>query len=131
MLGRRVLVGVKTHVVRIAPADRDPGRVEHELGVLVDGVALQDDEAAHVQLGLGTQADRCGLLRAEHEALLREAEVTARGAHDSPDEQVEQEQEEDLQDQKRLADRNRGKGHSASLRSKESPRAWRRSQIMR
>src|SRR5205823_6950598 len=42
--------------------------------------------------------------RREDEALLRQAEIAARGSHDAPDEQVEQHEERDLEDQQRRVD---------------------------
>src|SRR5205814_2120795 len=83
--------------------------------VLVDRGALQDDQTAHVHLGLGSQAGGCGLLRAEHEALLRQAQVTARGAHDAPDEEIEKDEEASLQEQQHALDIDRGADHETDL----------------
>src|SRR5262245_51425818 len=99
MLRRRILVGVEADVVRVAASDRDPGRVEHELGVLVDRVAPEHDETAHLELRLGPETDGRGLLRREDEALLRDSEVTARCSHDAPDEEIEKDEERGLQEE--------------------------------
>ena len=56
----------------------------------------------------------CG--RSKDEALLRQAQITARGPHDPPDKQVEQDQERDLEDEQQLVDRDRVEDHHPDSR---------------
>jgi hypothetical protein len=94
------LVVVEGDVVLGAAADGDARRVEDELGALVQRRALQHDQPAHQGLGWAAIAQARGgsFLRCEDEALLRHPQILAGGAHDPPDEQVEQDDEADLQE---------------------------------
>ena len=86
------IVSVETYLVRAAAADRDPGRVEHELGVLVDRALLRTTRRP-ISARARAEADGRGLAGVEHEALLGQAEVTAGGSHDPPDEEIEKDKE--------------------------------------
>src|SRR6266508_1945325 len=96
---RGELIGVEPDVVLPAAADGDPGRVELELGVLVDRGALAHEEPAHARAGLGAEAGRGRLVGSEDEALLGEAQVAARRAHDAPDEEVEEHEKSGLEEE--------------------------------
>ena len=63
-------------------------------------------------LRLGPEPDSGGLLRGEHEALLRQAEVAARGSHDAPDEHIEKNEERGLQKEQGPLHVDRGEDHA-------------------
>src|SRR4029079_3242818 len=83
--------------------DRQLGGVELEVLAFVEVGALHHDEAPRDRDPPGRL--HAGLARRrEDEALLRQAEVAARGADDAPDEEIEQNEERDLEDEQNLID---------------------------
>src|SRR5262249_14245899 len=117
-----VVVPVQAHVVGAATADRDARGIELELGVLVDRTAPDHDESAHLRVRFGRRPKACGsrLFRVEHEALLGQPEVTARGANDAPDEEVEEDEERSLQEEQGALDVEGRGDHAADRRNTSS-----------
>src|SRR5436305_1835813 len=116
---RRVLVGSDRDVVLAAAPDRQLRRVELEVLTLVEVRALEDDEAARVRspaARLHARVRRGG----EDEALLRQAQVTARSPDDPPDEEIEQDEERDLEDEEDFVHRGRVEDHLSDSREKVS-----------
>src|SRR5262249_16762033 len=98
--GRGELVLGKRDVVLARAPNRDRGGVQDVLLTRRQrGAAKHDQPAAERQ-----QLAFCASLRREDEALLRQTEVTACGADNAPDEEVEEHQEGDLQREEEFLD---------------------------
>src|SRR5437763_4086790 len=111
----RVLVGVELDVVLRAAAHGQRRRVELPLLALAERGAREHRELPRLDVRPGV-AEARHRARGEHEALLRQRHVASGGAHDPPDEQVEQHQEGDLEDEQRLLHGDRGENQSRSRR---------------
>src|SRR4051812_42937564 len=107
---RRELVRTDRDVVLSSAADRQLRRVELEILALIEVGALDDHEPP----GDGAAARRLDPRlagRSEDEALLRQAQIAARGADDAPDKEVKQNEERDLEDEQDFVDRGRVEEH--------------------
>ena len=100
----RVFVGRDRDVVLIPATDRELRRVE--LVVFAGGEvgALDDDEPPGGRPRPRDLHAGAAPGWGEHEALLWQTEIAARGADDPPDEHVEQDEERDLEDEQDLVD---------------------------
>ncbi len=103
-----VLVALQREVVGRAAADREGGRVEHLHLALLQHRAGGDDELSCL---VALPEDAGDLLRREHHALLRKAQIAARRTHDPPDEEIEEDEEQDLEEEQDLLDGGRGERH--------------------
>src|SRR5205823_999283 len=111
MTCRRELVALECEIVLARASDRDRGGVELELGAFVEMRArLHDETAALHRKPEGARSS--GL---EHETLLGQARVPAHRADDSPDEEIEQDEERDLQHEQKLLEPRAGDDHSSSV----------------
>ena len=92
------------------------------VGAFVELGALQHDEAAELVARRlrHHEAHRGGLLRAEDHRLLRRPDIAGRRADDSPDEEVEQDEERDLQGEQGRLDLRGGQEHYCGSRLKTS-----------
>ena len=115
MARRRILVRRDRDVVLVAAADRQLRGVELEALAVLKVRALDDDQAAGDRAWSG-RVHAGGRGRSEDEALLGQTQITARGPHDPPDEQVEQDEERDLEDEQELVDRDRVEDHHPDSR---------------
>ena len=96
--GGGIFVRGQGDVVLASTTDRQLGRVEVEVHPLLELGALHDDELPRVN-GWRGRCDTAFARRRQDEALLRQAEISTRGANDPPDEEIEKDEEGDLQDQ--------------------------------
>ena len=104
---RGEVVAVERDVVLRSRPIVDRARVQGELSPASSAGLARRRAARSRRPWRADQAGRLRLAGREDEALLRQAEVAARGPHDPPDEEVEEHEEEDLEDEQRLADGDR------------------------